>query len=141
MLWSLLIAAVLGVCYLLYMLIFASENGSMTFSDIIAFTMAMGNTYGMLLLTVLLGSGLASLPKRLWQLSNPTFELNRLYLLTMHVEEAFEESRFLLEDAEDEVQRAVQYLEAHPYLMQSEVGKYIRILQVYSRTLHLITSY
>ena len=36
--------------------------------------------YGAVLITVLMGSGLVSLPRRLWQLSNPEMELNCLYI-------------------------------------------------------------
>ena len=36
--------------------------------------------YGVIIITVLMGSGLISLPKRLWQLSHPHIELHCLYI-------------------------------------------------------------
>jgi hypothetical protein len=42
--------------------------------------MAMGNTYGVLLITVLMGNGLVGLPKRLWIMGNSDEELQRLYI-------------------------------------------------------------
>ena len=45
--------------------------------------MAMGNTYGVLLIICLMGNGLVALPRRLWQLGNAEGELIRLYLLVI----------------------------------------------------------
>jgi hypothetical protein len=42
--------------------------------------MAMGNTYGVLLITVLLGSGLVGVPKRLWMMADDAGELMRMYI-------------------------------------------------------------
>ena len=41
----------------------------------------MGNTYGILLITVLMGSGLVSLPRRMWYYADIDMELNGLYMM------------------------------------------------------------
>jgi hypothetical protein len=50
-------------------------------SEVIGFLMAMGNTYGMLIITLLMGNGLVALPRRLWQLADDENELRRLYIM------------------------------------------------------------
>lgn len=57
-----------------------STKGSTETIHFIAFLMAMGNTYGVLLIIVLMGNGLVALPKRLWQMGKTEHEINRLYL-------------------------------------------------------------
>ena len=49
-------------------------------SQVIGFLMTIGNTYGVLLIIVLMGHGLIALPKRLWELGDYSSELIRLYL-------------------------------------------------------------
>ena len=55
-------------------------NSVGSINDTLNFSMAASNTYGILLITVLLGNGLVSLPIRLWLMSDPELELQRLYL-------------------------------------------------------------
>jgi hypothetical protein len=57
-----------------------STKGSKATIDFIAFMMAMGNTYGVILIILLMGNGLVALPRRLWQMANTECEINRLYL-------------------------------------------------------------
>lgn len=73
---ALVIAIVLGFAYLIYMV----ASSGLTFHEVVSFMMAMSNTYGVLLITVLMGSGLVSLPKRLWNMADSDMELKRLYL-------------------------------------------------------------
>ena len=65
-----------GTIYIIYMV--ASTHGSPR--QVINFMMAMGNTYGMLLIVVLMGHGLVGLPKRLWQMADNKRELERMYM-------------------------------------------------------------
>lgn len=44
------------------------------------FVKAMSNTYGILLITVLMGNGLVGLPRRLWHWADTERELNSLYM-------------------------------------------------------------
>ena len=69
------VLVVLGIFYIIYMV-----NSVGSISDTLNFSMAVSNTYGILLITVLLGNGLVSLPIRLWLMSDPELELQRLYL-------------------------------------------------------------
>lgn len=69
-------AALCGLAYIIYMV--ASHRGSV--SEVVGFMMAMGNTYGVFLIVVLMGNGLVALPRRLWQLGDYEGELQRLYI-------------------------------------------------------------
>jgi hypothetical protein len=71
-----LAALAAGVVYLVFMV--SSGGGSVT--KVAGFTMAMSNTYGVLLITVLMGSGLVGVPKRLWLMADTQLEMQRLYL-------------------------------------------------------------
>jgi hypothetical protein len=97
-------AFAVGMAYVIYML--TSRHSS--FDQILAFAMTMSNTYGVLLITVLMGSGLAGVPKRLWAMSNIDDELTRLYLSAPHIEDSYQEARYELEDCEIEIKRAIE---------------------------------
>jgi uncharacterized membrane protein len=71
-----LIAIVAAVIYIVYLV---STSGG-TFSQVIGFVMAMGNTYGVLLITLLMGNGLVALPMYLWRLGDVDRGLRELYL-------------------------------------------------------------
>ena len=45
-------------CYVIYLV----SSGHGTVSQVLGFTMAMGNTYGVLLLSLLMGNGLVAIP-------------------------------------------------------------------------------
>lgn len=74
---TLIIELVLVILFILYMV---TTEGSKATINFIAFMMAMGNTYGVILIILLMGNGLVALPRRLWQMGNTENELNRLYL-------------------------------------------------------------
>jgi len=71
------IAAVVAAVYIIAEV--SSGKGSVT--NIVGFMMAAGNTYGLLLIILLMGSGLVNLPRKLWQLSDYSAEQMRYYLL------------------------------------------------------------
>jgi hypothetical protein len=48
----------------------------------------MGNTYGILLITVLMGNGLVGLPRRMWYYADTEGELNLLYMMVTKSETA-----------------------------------------------------
>lgn len=75
---TLLIEVALVIIFIVYMV---STKGSAATFHFIAFAMAMGNTYGVLLIILLMGNGLVSLPRRLWSMGNTEFEIERFYLL------------------------------------------------------------
>eukprot|EP01039_Chlorochromonas_danica_P008285 gene8285-9135_t len=121
------IAIVLGLIYVIYMV----ATSGLTFKEIISFTMAMSNTYGVLLITVLMGSGLVGIPKRLWNMADSEGELRRFYVSASTVEEAYQESRYELEDCEVEIRKAVELLEKSGpnSSVTKEVGPFILLLK------------
>ena len=88
----------------------ASGNGSPT--EVVSFMMAMGNTYGVLIIIFLMGNGLVGLPRRLWQIGDSEAELVRLYLSAGGVESAYQEARYELEDCELEVTKISKWLDS-----------------------------
>ena len=64
--------------FIIYLL--ATKGSTKTF-HFLAFMMAMGNTYGVVLIILLMGNGLVALPRRLWRMGNSTTELQRLYVM------------------------------------------------------------
>ena len=76
-----ILAGVLAFLLSIVYVIFNVATGNGSFSQVIGFMMAMGNTYGVLIIIVLMGNGLVGLPKRLWQLTDIEGELIRYYIL------------------------------------------------------------
>jgi ABC-type spermidine/putrescine transport system permease subunit II len=70
-------AAVAGTVYIIYMVVVIQGAPS----EVIGFMMAMSNTYGQVLISLLMGNGLVALPRRLWQLSDGEYEQKRLYIM------------------------------------------------------------
>jgi hypothetical protein len=68
--------AVMAIIYVIYMV----AVGNSSVSHILGFMMAMGNTYGVVLISVLMGNGLVAIPKRLWMMVDAESELQSLYL-------------------------------------------------------------
>jgi len=59
---------------------------------VVAILMAIGNTYGLLLVALLLGYGLVDVPRRMWRNAYPDVELRRTQILASHVDEALFEA-------------------------------------------------
>ena len=70
--------------------------------------MAMGNTYGLLLVALLLGNGLVTIPKRYWNEACPAKELRRTLIMTTNAEEELFEAVMELEDVEDKIEEVCQ---------------------------------
>lgn len=87
--YALVIAATAGVVYIMYNVV--TGNGSPY--QVINFMMAMGNTYGVFIIIVLMGSGLVGLPRRLWQLADSEKELSRLYMSAVSIDGAYQDAR------------------------------------------------
>mmetsp|Transcript_4197 Transcript_4197/g.7745 ORF Transcript_4197/g.7745 Transcript_4197/m.7745 type:complete len:741 (-) Transcript_4197:115-2337(-) len=90
-------ALLVSVIFIVYML---AAHGSSSAVEFVGLMMAMGNTYGVLLIICLLGNGLVALPKRLWHMGQPQKEVERMYLLAHSVETSLHDARFKLEDVE-----------------------------------------
>jgi len=66
--------------------------------------MALGNTYGLVLVSLLLGNGLVNVPKRFWREACPANELRRIRMIACGVEEELFDSIMALEDVEDKIE-------------------------------------
>ena len=65
--------------------------------------MALGNTYGLMLVVVLLGYGLIAIPRMLMRWARPREELKRIYLLSHKADEWLFDAVWELQDTEDEI--------------------------------------
>eukprot|EP00607_Mallomonas_marina_P010667 CAMPEP_0182422582 /NCGR_PEP_ID=MMETSP1167-20130531/8305_1 /TAXON_ID=2988 /ORGANISM="Mallomonas Sp, Strain CCMP3275" /LENGTH=257 /DNA_ID=CAMNT_0024600751 /DNA_START=271 /DNA_END=1041 /DNA_ORIENTATION=- len=110
---NILFYVVSGVVGIIYIIAKAATSGASIY-QVIGFLMALGNTYGVLMIIALMGNGLISLPRRLWQLGNPDTELTRLYMLAPSVESSYCDARYELEDCEEEVKRVSQTSQGNP---------------------------
>ena len=63
--------------------------------------MALGNTYGFLMVVLLLGYSLVDLPKQIWRQANPETELRRTQIVASNADEALFEAVWELQDCED----------------------------------------
>ena len=88
----------------------------------------VGNTYGIFIIIILMGSGLVGLPRRLWYhfihnnssthsfmtrfrySSDNEIELIRLYISSNSIESAYQEARYELEECEYDVGKLVENL-------------------------------
>lgn len=143
--YNLLVAVALGVVFIIFMII-SGIDGSVT--DVVAFLMAMSNTYGVIIITVLLGSGLVAFPRLLWETGFPLSELSKLYLTADIVETAFQDARFYLEDCELEVIKVAgrlggnknSELSRYVYQLQEEVANFEFKGRIFSRRLSITRS-
>jgi hypothetical protein len=79
-LYNLVISAIVAIAAAVIYVVYLVSTSGGTFSQVIGFVMAMGNTYGVLLLTLLMGNGLVALPMHLWNLGDVDRGLRELYL-------------------------------------------------------------
>lgn len=105
---NLLFFAVTGIIFVIFILYLLATHGVSGSVEFVGFMMAMGNTYGVLLIICLLGNGLVALPKRLWHMGNPTAEISRMYILANSVETSLHNARYKLEDVEAEVKEVLE---------------------------------
>jgi hypothetical protein len=66
--------------------------------------MALGNTYGLVLVAVLLGNGLVNIPKKFWREACPASELRRVRIMACGAEEELFEAIMNLEDVEERIE-------------------------------------
>ena len=72
-----------------------------SFGHIVPVLMALGNTYGFLMVVLLLGYSLVDLPKQIWRQANPETELRRTQIVASNADEALFEAVWELQDCED----------------------------------------
>mmetsp|Transcript_31940 Transcript_31940/g.95639 ORF Transcript_31940/g.95639 Transcript_31940/m.95639 type:complete len:655 (-) Transcript_31940:140-2104(-) len=78
---------------------------------IIPVVMALGNTYGLLLVSLLLGYGLVDVPRKLWRNANPELELRRAQIMAGAADEALFDAVWKLQDREESIDKAVSAIE------------------------------
>ncbi|KAL7470533.1 hypothetical protein ACHAXS_010784 [Conticribra weissflogii] len=71
--------------------------------------MALGNTYGLVLVSLLLGNGLVNIPKRFWREACPAQELRRARIMICGAEEELFEAVWELEDVEKHIESVCRY--------------------------------
>lgn len=76
--------------------------------------MALGNTYGLLFVVVLLGNGLVEVPRKLWNSSFAEKELQRLYFKSSLVDSNLHDAVCVLSDVEAEVVALREHLRQAP---------------------------
>jgi hypothetical protein len=70
---------------------------SMKEFNVIPVLITFGNTYGLVMVSILLGYGLVALPRSLWRQANPDMELRRTYIMAVAADEALYEAVWALQ--------------------------------------------
>lgn len=87
-------------------------------SDLSSFLMIWGNTYGLMLVVLLMGNGLIEMPRKFWRLAHPAVHLARLQFRATLIDSELYEAQTELHDAERVVERmhASVGVELKPYI-------------------------
>ncbi len=72
---------VLAACFIAYLVV----SGSMELKIVFGLAIALGNTYGLLVVILLMGNDLVEIPRRLWISSSPRKELDILFFRATQV--------------------------------------------------------
>jgi hypothetical protein len=103
---GLLIMMICGITSMIAMAIHMKSFHLVTI--VLPVLMALGNTYGLLLVALLLGNGLVNIPKRYWREACPAKELRRALIMTTNAEEELFGAVMELEDVEDKIEVVCQ---------------------------------
>jgi len=95
---SIFLMMIMGILFTIGMMIHLKSVHLITI--VLPVLMALSNTYGLLLVFLLLGNGLINIPKKLWRIACPSTELRRTRIISCNVEEELFESVMELEDVE-----------------------------------------
>jgi len=106
-------------------------------AEVLGWLMAGGNTYGLLLIVVLLGHGLVEVPRGLFREATPTRALTRLYFRAAELDTALYDAMFELEDAENEVAMLSAVVERRSSLRSEETETFSQYLKIIYNTLHM----
>jgi hypothetical protein len=68
--------------------------------NVVPVLMALGNTYGLLMVSLLLGYGLVKIPQELWRQAKPELELRRTQIMAGNSDEALYDAVWELQDCE-----------------------------------------
>ena len=68
--------------------------------NVIPVLIALGNTYGLLLVALLLGYGLVAFPRNMWRQARPEYELRKVQLMAVKTDDCLFEAVWQLQDVE-----------------------------------------
>jgi hypothetical protein len=81
--------------------------------NVVPVLMALGNTYGLLMVSLLLGYGLVKIPQELWREAHPEMELRRTQIMAGNSDEALYEAVWELQDCEALIDAAARKIGDH----------------------------
>jgi len=101
MLRQLLILSLLVIIFIIWLAFHLKEV------NVIPVLITLGNTYGLLLVALLLGYGLIAFPRSLWRRALPEHELRKVYLMVVKADDELYEAVWSLQDVEYAIDSAV----------------------------------
>jgi len=75
--------------------------------NVIPVLIALGNTYGLVLVALLMGYGLVAFPRSMWRQARPEHELRKVHLMAVKTDDALFEAVWQLQDVEYKIDSAV----------------------------------
>jgi hypothetical protein len=75
--------------------------------NVIPVLIALGNTYGLILVALLMGYGLVAFPRSMWRQARPQHELRKVHLMAVKSDDALFEAVWQLQDVEYKIDCAV----------------------------------
>lgn len=75
--------------------------------NVLPVLITLGNTYGLLIVAVLLGYGLVAIPRGLWRDADPKYELRKVYIMATKADDNLFEAVWALQDVEFEIDLTV----------------------------------
>jgi len=90
---------------------------------ILAVLITLGNTYGLLIVALLLGYGLVALPRSLWRQAKPEVELRRAQIMAGAADEALFDAVWALQDCEHSIDLELAKIDPH---FQSSDDEYFK---------------
>lgn len=91
--------ALMGLCFVCLVLLLVISGRASLFS-VSGVCVALGNTYGLLLIVVFMGHGLVEVPRRLWINSCPHRELDLLYFRATEADTGLHDAIYDLQDVQ-----------------------------------------
>ncbi|KAL1921754.1 uncharacterized protein VTP21DRAFT_10396 [Calcarisporiella thermophila] len=93
----------LGIFGLIYLVVTQTLTKVANGGSLLAFVMAMANTWGLLLVIIFMGYGLVDVPRRLWMSANTERELKQLYIRAPRMKDELEDAEAELIDIASEL--------------------------------------
>jgi len=106
-------------------------------SVIMPVLMAWGNTYGLVLVCLLLGNGLVSIPKKYWREAHPGNELRRIRIVACGAEEELFDAVMSLEDVERKIEDVCAMVVQDEDGMQNDLDDSVQIIQTRRQRLNI----